>query len=231
MDIDSVVTKERGVKVRKPESFDGNKEKTRKFLNSVYLYIEANEQDFKDEKKKILFLLSFLEGGIAEDWKIVKTEQFMFGNDGGPKYPTWKEFIDEFNKTFEQTDLAGRAREKMHVLMQKGTATEYVNEFKLLATKTRYDTVALIDQFMSGLYPKLRTNIMNQPTGSPETIEGWYEDAIKFDDNWRYSKEVDKRLAILKGIKPAYPMPRKFPRKDPNAMDVDKITTNINALS
>ncbi|EEB89121.1 hypothetical protein MPER_12822 [Moniliophthora perniciosa FA553] len=164
MDIDSIVTKEQGVKVRKPEPFDRDKEKTRKFLNAVYLYLEANEQDFKDEKKKILFLLSFLEGGIAEDWKIVKTEQFMFGGDnGGPKYPSWKEFIDEFNKTFKQTNLAGRAREKMHVFMQKGMATEYVNEFKLLAMKTKYDTVALIDQFMSGLMPSSLMTIGDIP--------------------------------------------------------------------
>uniref|UniRef100_A0A0W0FQD6 CCHC-type domain-containing protein n=1 Tax=Moniliophthora roreri TaxID=221103 RepID=A0A0W0FQD6_MONRR len=61
-----------------------------------------------------------------------------------------------------------------------------------MADKSGYDNQALIHIFRKGLLNSLAAKILNQPQGRPADLEGWYEAAIRYDEQYKYYKAVQK---------------------------------------
>ncbi|KAI3621572.1 hypothetical protein WG66_000407 [Moniliophthora roreri] len=81
-------------------------------------------------------------------------------------------------------DIGTNARLKIKDLRQnKKHVDEYITEFCLLAIDTEYDDRALIDHFLKGLHPALLKTCLLQPD-QPDTIEGWYDRAKKYNNTW-----------------------------------------------
>ncbi|THH07590.1 hypothetical protein EW146_g9270 [Bondarzewia mesenterica] len=61
-----------GPKVKTPSPFDGQRENSRLFILECKVYFRAKPKEFLDdagaldEQRKVLFTLSYLEGGTAE---------------------------------------------------------------------------------------------------------------------------------------------------------------------
>ncbi|KAF8219616.1 hypothetical protein L208DRAFT_1338932, partial [Tricholoma matsutake] len=48
--------------------FSGDRTKTAKFLQEIDLYLRINDQVYDTNDKKIIFTLSFMNGGTAAAW-------------------------------------------------------------------------------------------------------------------------------------------------------------------
>jgi hypothetical protein len=76
---------------------------------------------------------------------------------------------------------------------------------------------------MDGLNSKLLEKIFNMET-VPTTLAGWYAAAAKYDGQWRRAKAIIGKIKeSSKNDKPI--APTYTPTKDPNAMDIDRLTT------
>ncbi|ESK81826.1 reverse transcriptase-rnase h-integrase, partial [Moniliophthora roreri MCA 2997] len=148
-----------------------------------------------DEKKKMI-LLSFLKGKTT-DWKTTEQER-LFPEDDDPEEKkkaakeTWSTFKNRFRKHWQPVDVAGDAQMRIRDLQMKERADNYVNQFRLLASQTGYDDIALITFFKEGLVPSLQDKIMLRPEGPPKTIDKWYEIAIRYNNQYRGEEDSDE---------------------------------------
>jgi hypothetical protein len=118
---------------------------------------------------------------------------------------------------------------------------EYIAEFRILAGKAKMtDDKALTEYFMEGI----NTGILQKIFASdkmPASIQEWYERAAKHDAQHRRVQEIleRRRGSTSNNNNPNQArrtfVPRFTPRqttiRDPNAMDVDQITTTIDRLT
>jgi hypothetical protein len=65
------------LKLGKPEKFNGNMRKTDTFLTQCKLYLGNNDGIYDNDKKKISYILSMMEGGTAGDWAQMKTDSYL----------------------------------------------------------------------------------------------------------------------------------------------------------
>jgi hypothetical protein len=83
-----MTTTAKEVKLRAPTNFHGACKLTTKFLQEVKMYMHANVEIYNTEEKKVLFALSFMNGGVAGSWKQGKIAAYLKAGDFG----TFNEF-------------------------------------------------------------------------------------------------------------------------------------------
>ncbi|ESK84303.1 hypothetical protein Moror_11072 [Moniliophthora roreri MCA 2997] len=201
-------------KVAVPNSYDGSSAKASTFLTEVDLYLMANETLYPNDKDKILFTLSYMKEGQATNWMKAKMnedkkmlkEKEAEASDTKPEdqihITTWEEFLEDFKKAFRPLDIGTDARLKMKLLKQnKKHVDKYITEFRLLAADAEYDDRALIDHFLAGLHPTLLKSCLMQPD-QPDTIEGWYDRARKYNNAWLTMMAITRGERSKKSSKP-----------------------------
>jgi Domain of unknown function (DUF4939) len=55
--------------LNKPEAFDGNRNNSKDFLQTVEVYMDVNHETYNNDLRKIAFVLSFMTAGAAATWK------------------------------------------------------------------------------------------------------------------------------------------------------------------
>jgi Domain of unknown function (DUF4939) len=55
--------------LNKPETFDGNRNNFKDFLQTVEVYMDVNHETYNNDLRKIAFVLSFMTAGAASTWK------------------------------------------------------------------------------------------------------------------------------------------------------------------
>jgi hypothetical protein len=91
----------------------------------------ANCLDFPDDKSHILFMLSYMSGGLAELWVNSFMEKALQLDDWG----CWRDFTDMLSRDFGNGDEPWRALEAMGNLHQgKDTVTNYLKLEQLAST-------------------------------------------------------------------------------------------------
>ena len=91
------------IQLNNPKMFDGDRNNLNKFIQSCNAYLELNGDIFNSDKRKILFILSYMTEGTAEAWK----EVFMDKKNG--TYGSYTDFITELKKAFSAADAEGEA--------------------------------------------------------------------------------------------------------------------------
>ena len=56
-------------KIRQPPDFTGDRLEASNFLNTCRTYLRINKNAYTTDEDKIIFVLSFMEGGTAGPWK------------------------------------------------------------------------------------------------------------------------------------------------------------------
>ena len=142
------------------------------------------------------------------------------------KYPTYKEFLETFNLYFKPINQTIEANNRLITLKQgKRTVEEYVAEFHLLVSMaqitsiTNSDNIHLINYFRQGLNPAIAKKI-GLSENVPNTIAEWVDRAVQYDTQYRLTMAMHGRTII--NYKKST---RSNDTKDPNAMDVDAMTT------
>ena len=239
MNIDSKNgTKE--LRINYPTEFYGNRDNLENFLQDCQLYLAINKEVSNTNTKKIIFVLSFLKKGTALTWKESWAQEKLATTT--PDLGTFTDFKNELKKAFSAADTEGDARAKLRQLRQgKNPVDEYVAEFRILAGKAKMkDDKALTEYFMEGINTGILQKIFASET-LPTTIEEWYTRASKHDAQYRRVQEILERRKGSSSTtsntnqKRTF-IPRYVPRytgttRDPNAMEIDQITTTIDRLS
>jgi hypothetical protein len=105
-DLEDMTTTAKEVKLRTPTDFHGARELTTKFLQEVKMYMHANMEIYNTEEKKVLFALSFMNGGVAGSWKQGKTAAYL--RDGN--FGTFDEFKQAVKTAFTPINDKGVAK-------------------------------------------------------------------------------------------------------------------------
>jgi hypothetical protein len=125
--------------VAPPPKFSGDRDKYETFIRGVRLYIQGNPSLDTDEKK-IITVLSFLEGGYAEVWANSQTD-IAFAKSK-VDFGTWADFLKELEKQFAKMTKESDAITSLEALYQeKLTADEYWLRFDALRIKSGYKEV------------------------------------------------------------------------------------------
>ena len=221
------------IKLSPPATFDGDRKKLNEFLIDCRTYLELNAATYNDDKKKILFMLSYMKGGTAGPWKEAWVSENISGTT--PVYGTFTNFYTKVRTDFSPADKEGDALVKMRTERMTGTtADEFVERFKQWARESKItEDRPLIDYFMETLPTPLRDKILNLDK-VPTTITEWYDHTKRLDNQWRRAKAIAERMrgqtSEKKKFKIKYvPPPSRYtpsaPTRDPDAMDIDRLST------
>ncbi|PPQ85959.1 hypothetical protein CVT25_001695 [Psilocybe cyanescens] len=185
-----------------------------------------NKDVYDTEPKRIAFILSYMQEGNVVVWKQQFVQNKLNLDTGDINLPTYKEFINEFQKAFKPEEEDIDALDKLNMLRQKNlTAEQLVTKFKLLVGEAGMsndsDTAnkLLIEKFKTALNPALVQKII-QSEKRPTKIEEWYDKAMSFDRSYRLAMAIKGPPQSNTRF-----IPKSAPRKDPFAMDVDVMTT------
>jgi len=176
--------------VAAPPKFDGSREAVVGFVNACRLYAEARLGGV-DDKRKISWALSYVQGGVAEVWKDNVLEEI---NKGTSEVEMMEELFEKMREEFREFDEESRKMDKLRLLVQGSrTCDKYVQEFRRAARGSSYEERALIEEFKRGLNGTIRHRLA-ETESLPSMIMDWQERAVKLDRNMRQSR-AEKVLA------------------------------------
>jgi hypothetical protein len=216
----------RGPKMAKPAYFSGKMDEMEAFINSCTMYIVGQVNDFPIDRAAIMWVLSYMQTGSALEWR---DDYLKDVEKGVPKHAMLEAFFEMLKEEFGDPDKWATKIYKLQTLVQgEHTADEHVQTFKKAAQGAGYYGNALIEEFKCLLHSRLRECISNLDN-IPETIEGWYHQAMCLDRQWRQAKKESEYYVKmtsaawhqLRTIEGHFDSKPPTPAKDPNAMDVD----------
>jgi len=220
------------LRINTPNNFTGNRDDLENFIQECSLYMTLNGAVYDTDEKRIIFMLSFMTEGTARAWKEAFVRDVIAQPGPTSNFGTLKQFIDNLKKAFEAPDAEGDARAKLRQLKQgKDSVDEYVAQFRILAGKAKMtDDKALTEYFMEGINMGILQKIFAQDK-LPTKIAEWYEQASKHDSHYRRVQEILGRRRGTSGNAQTTnyqkkPFTPRYTQKDPNAMDVDRLSTN-----
>ncbi|THH00136.1 hypothetical protein EW145_g7130 [Phellinidium pouzarii] len=92
--------------ISRPNNFDGDKGYACRFLSSCEAYLSLNEQVYNTDKRKIIFVLSFMLEKATGDWATNHTTIALAPNpitNTPTGFSTWQNFVNDFRNTFITT--------------------------------------------------------------------------------------------------------------------------------
>ena len=151
----------------KPPLFDGEREKVVGFINACCLYISMRMKGVGEEEK-ILWVLTYVQGEVAEVWKenvLEERRQRMSAVE------MVEELFTKMREEFGEFDEESRKVDELRMLEQGGrTCDEYVQIFKKISRGSGYEGRPLIEEFKRGLNGNIRRRLA-EAEAPPVTIE------------------------------------------------------------
>jgi Domain of unknown function (DUF4939)/Zinc knuckle len=216
------------LKLRPPNSFAGKREELDDFLQDALLYLSVNDELYDTDKKKIAYVLSFMNESDAKSWK----GQFLqkASTATGINLGTWTAFLTDLKAAFSPYDAPGDALEELIALKQGTNSIEdHIARFKVLLTKSQVPETSpsSIDYFRKTLNVPLQRKLLELAT-PPTSLQEWYDWATKLDNNYRRLQRILGRAPGKGDNKGKEETKRKWTfqkrERDPNAMDIDAMT-------
>ena len=212
------------VQIKLPETFNGERTAFKSFMQDCFVHILHHKAAFDHDNKKIIFVLSLITGGMAKAWK----ENWLATKIAAGDLGTYEEFKTTLTKAFTPIDKGGYARAALKNLHQKkGKLAKYIADFKNLVGQSGIDSeLALAEYFMEGIQPEILKDFFRSKV-VPTKMEDWYIETSRIELQQLQLKEIEERR---KGITSNYQgyyghSNNSSGRKDPNAMDVDRLST------
>jgi Zinc knuckle len=228
-------------KLKTPTPFSGKRDDLRKFLQEIKIYLLANSDAYPSNLDKVLFVLSYMSEGDANSWKeefFDTAEQKAAQDNASLSLGTYDELIALIVKDFSPYDAPKDAIYEMKELKMGNNTSieEHVSKFKMLVTRSKLaKNDAVVEYFRETLPIPLQRNIMSL-SSPPTDLDGWYDWAVKLQNNFLRMKNAISKTqnrgnssSSNTNKKTTEKGPRRFyfdpNQKDPNAMDVDSMTT------
>ena len=121
----------------KPDSFNGDREKFKEFLQSVEVYMDVNHEVYQSDLIKIAFVLLFMNSRPATTWKYQfideKLKQPPPANPNN-KLRQYANFRKDLVSAFSMFDSVGDALDELWALRMKmgSSIDKHIARFKLL---------------------------------------------------------------------------------------------------
>ena len=214
------------------------------FINAARIYIRIKMLE-EAATTQVARVLSYVQGGIAEAWKDNLLDELAKGES---EVESAEQLFTKIRNDFGETSEKERKIEQLRTIEQGSrTCDEYVQEFKKVARGSGYEGRPLIEEFKRGLSGAIRRKLA-EAEEPPTTIGEWQERAVRLDRNQRQSR-AEERVLGRNAARPggnAQPRGGSYggrggqimqrwgdkgggyrgnqpgPRRDPNAMDVDR---------
>ena len=115
---------------------------------------------------------------------------------------------------------------------ESGSIEDHVAKFKVFLEDSGVEknSLAALDYFTKSIWTPLLRKILDLPD-PPDTLEKWYEWALKFNANYHRLQRILNRGSSKTNTNEAKPRWAFHPQKDPNAMDIDVITRTYNTMT
>ncbi|KAF8221190.1 hypothetical protein L208DRAFT_1329657 [Tricholoma matsutake] len=125
-----------------PEIFDGTIQNTKSFISFIVLYIHRQKPEFCTVESKIMFALSYIQGGKAQ------------------AFATFKEFLERLEAQFGDPNPKVMANTKLKMMCQgASTVDKLILQFKAEASQMDMGEAALVEYLKVGLNPSLFKSI------------------------------------------------------------------------
>jgi hypothetical protein len=169
---------QRSPTIAKPQPFSSSMHEVDAFRTSCFMYLKGCVGDFPTEDSKIIWVLSFLQGGTAGRWREVAVREIM---DGESPFETVDALLETIEETFRDPNKEDmRVFEITTMVQGTKTADEHVHEFKIAAHESGYTGKPLVYEFKRSLNKALRERLNNLER-RPHNIDGWYQEAMRLD--------------------------------------------------
>jgi len=157
------------VEVARPQVFSGKMEEVSVFVNMVQLYIRMKMIE-KMEATQVAWVLSYVQGGIAEAWKDNLLDELAKEES---EVESAEQLFAKIRNDFREISEEKRKIEQLRTIEQGGrTCNEYVQEFKKVARGSGYKGRPLIKEFKRGLNRAIRRKLA-ETEEPPTTIGEW----------------------------------------------------------
>ena len=114
---------EKELRINPPKVFDGNQDNFIPFIQDTRVYLSLNDKSYNTDQKKIIYVLSFMNEGMAKTWKEAFLDSVF--NNVNQDYGKFSDFLLNIKGAFSTADSEGEARGQLRQLKQgKGTAEE-----------------------------------------------------------------------------------------------------------
>jgi len=183
------------VEVAPPLKFNGERSQVVGFVNACCLFMQMRMGQV-GERSRISWVLSCVQGGVAEIWKDNVLDEIT---KGASLVNTVEELFTKIWQEFGEFDKESRKVDELRLLEQGSkTVDEYVQEFKRAARGSGYEERALVEEFKRGLNGTIRRRLA-EAEAPPTTITQWQERAVQLDRNMRQSRAEKKILGSRGG--------------------------------
>ena len=126
------------------------------FINACHLFIQMRI-DQVESRSRISWVLSYVQGGVAEIWKNNVLDEILKGTS---TVNTEEELFTKIRQEFEEFNEESRKVDELRVLEQGGkTVDEYVQEFRRAAKGSGYKGRVLVEEFKRGLSRAIRRRL------------------------------------------------------------------------
>jgi Ty3 transposon capsid-like protein len=169
-----VISRSEDFKARSPKPYNGeDPAQLSAFLLQVSLVLEARPTEFPDERSKIVYAISYLEGS-ALSWAYP-----LFRKADPPPYMTdFSLFTEKLEQTFGFPELL--VAEQLQQLKQTSSVAKYSVEFRRLANHVDWNASGLVSRFYSGLKHPIKVELAK--VKRPEELEDLIAMAITLDN-------------------------------------------------
>ena len=180
------------VKVAKPDSFEGKPETVDAFLAACELVFLANPRKYKYFPSRLMYLLSYVNKGIAQEWKeeiLQNLDRYIKEIAGEAKSSDinalWNTYKQKFREQWKNHSNKEEQQYKLQRLRQgNDTLEQYKIKFSNAARETGYEEQALITYFKQGLKDAIKMRIYGSGI-VPKTLDEWKDRATIIDAAWR----------------------------------------------
>jgi hypothetical protein len=218
------------LKLSPPKAFSGKRDELEDFVQDVQMYLDINEETYDTDKKKIGYMLSFMNDGDAKTWKTAFRRSVT--TNGVIDLGTWTNFLKKVNDSFKPYDAPGDALEDLLELKRGNSSIDdHISRFRIILERSEVPTTSpsAINYFWKSLNPPLQKELLRLHT-PPTDLEDWYKWASKLDNNYRKFQRMIGRDSNNPNDKKKEDSKKKWnfhkKEKDPNAMD-----TSLGALT
>ena len=182
-------------KIKEPTVFNGDRAKTEKFLDQLFLLFEGRPHNFPTDHSQISTALSYMEGGTVEAWKraIIQRAREYTPQGHRQGFGTWDAFEQNLRLSFAPINEVDNSLIALSTLdfMKFTSADDFINRFMELAQKAQiWEEASQLAYYRRALPTTIRTRI-SYSYSVPTTIQEWMSRTFEIDHAYRINKELN----------------------------------------
>jgi len=151
-----------------PQPFAGMMKDTKSFISSIILYIHGRKVEFQTMESKVMFTLSYMQGGKVQFWRNEAINLIALGQE---PFKDFHDFANQLEMQFGDPSPKVTAVGKLKMMWQgSSSVNKYILQFKAEASQTNLGNPMLVEYIKAILNPMVFKSIYQLPV-MPETLK------------------------------------------------------------